>query len=67
MEHMPNPRDQPQRAVRNLFMKPDSMFAMIYDAVLHACHDHHRHTEFPIVVLHCGHGRNHRGGILSLG
>ena len=67
MEHMPNTRDQPQRALRNLLMKPDTVFAMIYDAVLRACHDHHGHTQFPIAVLHCGHGRIHGGGILSLG
>jgi hypothetical protein len=30
-------------------MKPDSVFAMIYDPVLRACHDHDRHTQFPIV------------------
>ena len=40
MEHMPNTRDQPQRAVRNLSMKPDGVFAMIYDPVLRACHDY---------------------------
>jgi hypothetical protein len=62
MEHMPNSRDQPQRALRNLLMKPDTVFAMIYDAVLRACHDHHGHTQFPIAVLHCGHGRTSASG-----
>jgi hypothetical protein len=48
-------------------MKPDSVFAMIYDAVHRACHDHHGHAQFPIAALHCGHGRTHGRGILSLG
>ena len=64
---MPNTRNQPSRALRNLLMKPDSVFAMIYDAVLRACHNHHRHMQFPIAALHCGHRRNHGGGVVSLG
>jgi hypothetical protein len=48
-------------------MKPGSVFAMIDDAVVCACHDQYGHLQFPIAALHRAHCRNHRGGILSLG
>jgi hypothetical protein len=46
--------------------EPDSVLAMIDDAVICAGHDLYRYAQFPIAVLHRGHCRNHSGGILSL-
>src|SRR6201981_215803 len=55
MEHVSNTRNQPQRALRDLLMNPDRVFAMIDDADVCACHDHDRHGQLPIAALHRGH------------
>jgi hypothetical protein len=34
MDHVSDTRNQPQRAVRNVFMEPNSVFAMSDDAIL---------------------------------
>jgi hypothetical protein len=33
-------------------MNPDRVFAMIYDAILRACHDHHGHTHMAQSLRH---------------
>jgi hypothetical protein len=40
MDHVSDTLDQPQGAVRNVLMEPDSVFAMIDDVILGAGHDH---------------------------
>ena len=67
MDHVSDTRNQPQRALRNVLMEPDSVFAMIDDAILRAGHDHYGHAQFAVAALHRADCRNHRGGILSLG
>jgi len=67
MEHVSDTRNQPQRAVRNVSMEPDSVFPMIDDAILRAGHNHYGHAQFPVTALHREDCRNHRGSILSLG
>jgi len=39
MDHVSDTLNQPQGAVRNVLMEPDSVLAMIDDAILRAGHD----------------------------
>ena len=51
VNHVSNTRNQPEDTVRNFFVKPNGL-AVLYDAILRACHDNDWHRQFFVAMPH---------------
>ena len=65
MNHVSDAGNQPKDAVRNFLVKPNGL-AVLYDAILRACHDHDWHRQFLIAMPHGQGDRDHRDAVLTL-
>ena len=64
MNHVSDAGNQPKDAVRNFLVKPNGL-AVLYDAILRACHDHDWHRQFFIAMPHGQGDRDHRDAVLT--